>query len=90
MFYYVIGVLVFNAVARMVRGASMHHSLKLVQLLQINEILPLFNVHLPSFVLVFYETISYANWQISDKKGIYARILGLKTPLQAYNFNFKM
>lgn len=59
----------------------MRHSLKLVQLLQINELLPLFNVHLPSFLVVFYETISYSNWQISDNKGFYKMILGIKGDL---------
>lgn len=70
-----------NSVAKIWKGASMRHSLKLVLLLQVNELLPLFNVNLPSFLVVFYETISYSNWQISDRKGIYIQILQLQGPL---------
>jgi len=77
----VIFFLVLNSVAKIWKDASMRHSLKLVLLLQVNELLPLFNVNLPSFLVVFYETISYSNWQISDRKGIYIQILQLQGPL---------
>jgi hypothetical protein len=53
LFYAVILIFLVNAAMKFWIGASMRHSLKLLQLLQINELLPLFNVKLPSFLLVF-------------------------------------
>lgn len=44
---------------------------------------------MPTFTVFFYNTISYTNWQISDRKGFYQKLFGLSS-LEAYNYNFKM
>ena len=40
----------------------MKYSLKFVMVYQINEYLPLFDVHLPTFLVYFYNYIAYTNW----------------------------
>ena len=42
---------------------------------------------MPTFAIFFYRSISYTNWQLSDRKVFYMNILGIDT-LEPYNYNF--
>lgn len=87
-FYFCIVVFIINAISKILFGASMRYAVKMLQVFQINEYLPLFHVNMPTFAIFFYQTISYTNWQLSDRKGLYQSIFGIKD-LEPYNFNFE-
>lgn len=89
MFYFCIFVFALNALCKIFYGASMRYAIKMLQVFQINEFLPLFAVHMPTFTVFFYNTLAYSNWQISDRKGFYMDLFGVDS-LEAYNYNFKM
>jgi hypothetical protein len=61
-FYFCVFVFSINALGKIFFGASMRYAIKMLQVFQINEYLPLFHVNMPTFTIFFYKTISYTNW----------------------------